>query len=204
MSSTEPAVFIVDDDDAMRDALQVLIRSAGMQAQAYSGAEEFLENYVPQRTGCLLLDVRMPGMDGIKLQEKLAAERIDIPIVFISGHGDIPMAVRAMQKGAVDFIAKPFREQVLLDTVRRAIQRDAQRRCRQADRAAVEDRLATLVPREREVLDLVVAGKRNKVIAAELGLSHKTIEYHRGKIMAKMQAESTADLVRMVLAIRGS
>ena len=199
MPSTEPAVFIVDDDDAMRDALQVLMRSAGMKPQAYSGAEEFLENYAPEQAGCLLLDVRMPGMDGIELQEKLATKRIDIPIVFISGHGDIPIAVRAMQRGAVDFIAKPFREQIVLDTIRRAMQRDAQRRRQRADRAAVEGRLATLVPREREVLDLVVTGKRNKVIAAELGLSHKTIEYHRGKIMAKMQAESVAHLVRMVL-----
>lgn len=203
MVTTEPTVFIVDDDDAMRDALQVLLRSVGMQAYAYAAAEEFLAHFVSEQAGCLLLDVRMPGMDGIELQRQLAARKINIPIIFLTGHGDMTMAVQAMQHGAVDFIAKPFREQALLDSIKCAIERDAHTRRRQAERATTDHRMTSLTTREREVLDLVVAGKHNKAIAAELGLSHKTIEFHRKRIMAKMQAESSMHLLRMVLKADG-
>lgn len=203
MSTTEPTVFIVEDDDAMRDALQVLVRSVGMRTYAYAAAEEFLARFVSEQAGCLLLDVRMPGIDGLELQRQLAAREVNIPIIFLTGHGDVPMAVQAMQQGAVDFITKPFREQALLDSIKRAVERDAHRRRRQAECAGINSRLASLTTREREVLDLVVAGRHNKAIAAKLGLSHKTIEFHRKRIMAKMQAESSMHLLRMVLKADG-
>jgi RNA polymerase sigma factor (sigma-70 family) len=194
-------VFIIDDDEAMRDVLRVLIQSVGMRAETYASAEGFLEHFDPTGAACLILDVRMPGMDGLELQQKLIEDRIDIPIVFLTGHGDMDLGVRVMKSGAVDCIAKPFREQTLLDSVKRAIEQDAQRRRRSADRAVVESRLASLTAREREILDLVIAGRENKAIASQLGLSHKTIEFHRSKILRKMQAAGVIDLVRMTLSL---
>lgn len=201
MPNARPTVFVVDDDEAMRDALKVLFKSVGMKVEAYASGGEFLERFDPAQPGCLLLDVRMPDMDGLELQRRLAEERLDIPIVFVTGHGDMELAVEAVQAGAVDCLAKPFREQALLESVKRAIEQDARRRNERAHRAAGEARLASLTAREREILDLMITGRENKTIAADLGLSHKTIEYHRNKILRKMKAANIIDLVRMTLQI---
>ncbi len=199
MPSTAPTVFVVDDDRATRDALDVLFKSVRMKVRAYASAEAFLANYDAVQPGCLVLDVRMPGIDGLQLQEKLAARQIDIPIIFLTAYGDVPTAVQAMKQGAVDFMTKPPHGHALLDAVKGAIKRDTESRRRRAKNASARARLATLGTREREVLDLVLTGKHNKAIAAELGLSHKTIEFHRAKIMEKMQAGSVAGLVRTAL-----
>ncbi|MDE2220638.1 MAG: response regulator transcription factor [Gammaproteobacteria bacterium] len=192
-------VFIVDDDEAVRSSVRFLIRSVGLQAQVYPSAQEFLAVYDPRHPGCLLLDVRMPGMSGLELQQELNRRGATIPVVFISGHGDVPMAVEAMQQGAFDFLQKPFRDQDLLDRVQRALTRDAESRARLAARAEIASRLATLTPRESEVLQLITRGKANKVVGAELGVSQRTVEIHRAHVMEKMNASSLAELVRMVL-----
>ena len=197
--SPEPTVFIVDDDDGVRKGLTLLLTSVGLKVETFSGAHEFLRAFHPARPGCLVLDVRMPGMSGLELQEKLRSDGIETPVIILTGHGDVPMAVRAVQTGAVDFIEKPFREQVLLDRIQQALLQDAKRRQDRADRKAVQDRLTALTRREREVLKLVVAGKHNRDIAEALGVTVKTIEFHRSKIMQKTQADSVAELVRMVL-----
>jgi len=199
MLSAEPVVFVVDDDHAMRDAVSELLNSVGLKVCAYACADDFLLDYNPNQPGCLLLDIRMPGMDGLELQESLRTRQHSLPIVFLTGYGDVPMAVRAMQEGAIDFIEKPFREQTLLKSVRKALQEEADHRTREARTADISARLASLTQRERQVLDLVVEGKHNKEIASLLELSHKTIEFHRSKIMSKMAAESIADLVRAAL-----
>ena len=192
-------VYIVDDDDAVRSSLRLLIRSVGLPAEAHASAQDFLAAYDPRDAGCLLLDVRMPGMSGLDLQQELNRRGATIPVVFITGHGDVPMAVEAMQQGAFDFLQKPFRDQDLLDRVHRALARDAESRARLAERAGIRARLATLTPRELEVMDLITRGKANKVIGAELGVSQRTVEIHRAHVMEKMHASSLAELVRMVL-----
>lgn len=197
--SSEPTVFVVDDDDALRDQLSFTVKSVGFEVETFASAEGFLESFDPARPGCLVLDVRMAGMDGLELQEKLAAERTALPIIMISGHGDIPMVVSAVQAGAVDFLEKPFREQALLDRIRTAIERDARARRAQAGNTEIQVRLASLTKREAQILELLVAGKSNKVIAKELFISHKTVESHRTRIMDKTQAANVADLVRMAV-----
>jgi FixJ family two-component response regulator len=192
-------VYIVDDDDAVRGSLRLLIRSVGLPAQVHASAQEFLSAYDPQDPGCLLLDVRMPGMSGLDLQQELNRRGATIPVVFITGHGDVPMAVEAMQQGAFDFLQKPFRDQDLLDRVQRALARDAESRGRLAARAEIHARRATLTPREVEVMGLITRGKANKVIGADLGVSQRTVEIHRAHVMEKMRASSLAELVRMVL-----
>ena len=192
-----PTVFIVDDDPAIRFAMQALMDSVNVQHEIYGTGDEFLEKVEQHRPGCLVLDIRMPGLGGLELQEELIARGSTLPIIFITGHGDVPMAVEAMQKGAVDFIQKPFRDQDLLDRVREALLTDKERRKEQEKHAEVEKRLARLTNREREVFDLVVTGKPNKVIAYELGVSQRTVEIHRARVMEKMQAKSLADLVKM-------
>ncbi len=194
-----PSVYIVDDDEAVRGALRFLIRSVGLAAQAYASAQDFLTAYHRNDPGCLLLDVRMPGMSGLDLQQELNRRGATIPVVFITGHGDVPMAVEAMQHGAFDFLQKPFRDQDLLDRVQRAMARDAESRARLAARAEIRARLSTLTPRETEVLVLITRGKANKVVGAELGVSQRTVEIHRAHVMEKMRASSLAELVRMVL-----
>ena len=171
--------------------------SVDVQHEIYGSGDEFLEKVSEQRPGCLVLDIRMPGLGGLELQEELISRGSTLPIIFITGHGDVPMAVEAMQKGAVDFIQKPFRDQDLLDRVREALLTDKERREQQEKHAEVEKRLARLTNREREVFDLVVTGKPNKVIAYELGVSQRTVEIHRARVMEKMQARSLADLVKM-------
>jgi FixJ family two-component response regulator len=199
MKALPPQVFVVDDDEAVRSSLRMLIRSVGLQAQAFATAQEFLRLYDPRQPGCLLLDVRMPGMSGLELQQELNRRGATIPVIFITGHGDVPMAVEAMQHGAFDFLQKPFRDQDLLDRVQRAMVQDAQSRAGLAMRAEIKARMASLTPRESEVLRLVTSGKANKVVGAELGVSQRTVEIHRAHVMEKMQARSLAELVRMVL-----
>lgn len=194
----EPTVFVVDDDQAMRNSLKWLIESVGMRVETYGSADDFMRHYYPGRAGCLLLDVRMPGMSGLDLQDHLARESIRIPVIIITGHGDVPMAVRAMKSGAVDFIEKPFNDELLLDSIRNALAADLEQRSHQAERARIATRLAQLTPREYEVMEKVAAGMSNKQIALDLGVSAKTVEAHRARVMEKMEADSLADLVRMV------
>ncbi len=194
-------VFVVDDDSAMRNSLRWLIESIGMPVEVFASADEFVKRYVPGRAGCLLLDVRMPGMSGLELQEYLNQNQIHIPIIIITGHGDVQMAVRAMKAGADDFIEKPFNDEVLLDAIRNAMQRDREYRDSQAARAEIAARLACLTPREHEVMGMVTEGKSNKEIANLLGVSSKTIEAHRARVMEKMAARSLAELVRMAIQV---
>lgn len=196
---TEPTVFIVDDDQAVARSLRWLIETVGLKVATFASAQAFLDGYDASKQGCLVLDVRMPGMSGLELQERLAAQRIHVPIIFITGHGDVQMAVRAVQTGAFDFVEKPFNDQDLLDRIQKAIVFDAKQRGRDLQQAQLRALFASLTPREREVLDLVVEGKSNKAIANSFGLSAKTVEVHRAKMMEKMQARSIADLVKMAM-----
>jgi two-component system response regulator FixJ len=198
MDPDTPLVYVVDDDDALRDALGLLLSSVGLASKGCASALEFLETYDPGQHACLLADIRMPGMSGLDLQEELLQRGAHIPLIFITGHGDVPMAVEAMKRGAVDFLQKPFRDQDLLDRISEALAADAQRR--QADRssAKVQQRLSNLTPREAEVMQRVVAGQANKVIALDLGVSQRTVEIHRARVMQKMGTRSLAELVRLV------
>lgn len=194
---SQPTVFIVDDDQAIRSSLQWLIESVGLNVECFSSAEAFLDSYYPGRSGCLLLDVRMPGMSGLELQEYLQQQDIRIPVIIITGHGDVPMAVRAMKSGATDFIDKPFNDELLLDSIRNALSQDEHQRDKQSKLAELAVRLSHLTPREKEVMDMVTLGQSNKEIANTLGVSAKTVEAHRAKVMEKMEANSLAELVRM-------
>jgi len=196
-TGADATVFVVDDDASVRKALARLIRSAGMTARPFPTAEAFLAESHLEPASCLVLDVRLPGLNGLQLQEALNQKGYPLAIIFITGHGDVPMSVRAMKAGAVDFLQKPFEDSDLLDAIRRAIARSRDAFAKQAESARVQGRYDTLTPREREVLSLVVAGRLNKQIAGELGAAEKTIKIHRGRVMAKMQAASLADLVRM-------
>ncbi|MBL8471531.1 MAG: response regulator transcription factor [Rhodocyclaceae bacterium] len=197
----EGTVHIVDDEADVREALALLVRSVGLAAASYASAYDFLQRYRPGAAGCAVFDVRMPGMSGLDLQEKLRRDGIALPIIFMTGHGDVPMAVRAMRAGALDFIEKPFNDQEMLDRIQAAIARDAEARDAAADLRQVAARHADLTPREREVMQLIVAGRLNKQIADELGLSTRTVELHRAHLMEKMQADSLSHLVRMALAL---
>ncbi|WP_296807776.1 response regulator transcription factor [Thiocapsa sp.] len=197
--TTDATVFVVDDDQAMRTSLKWLIESTGMSVQTYESADVFLASYYPGRAGCLLLDVRMPGMSGLELQSYLAREGYRLPVILITGHGDVSMAVKAMKAGAIDFIEKPFHDEDLLRSIRRALDDDQRQRAGQAARADIAARLAELTPREHEVMAMVTDGKSNKDIAAALGVSAKTVEAHRARVMEKMRADSLAELVRMAL-----
>ena len=197
----EPTVFIVDDDAMIRMAMQALMDSVDLRHEILPSADEFLARHGDQQTpGCLVLDIRMPGLGGLELQDALLERGNEIPIVFITGHGDVPMAVEAMQKGAVDFIQKPFRDQELLDRIHLALRTDEERRAEAHRIDEVQTLIDRLTQREHEVFDLVVTGKPNKVIAYELGVSQRTVEIHRARVMEKMRARSLADLVRMHIA----
>lgn len=198
-----PTVFIVDDDDAVRDSLSWLMKSVGLSVEALASAQAFLETYHPERPGCLLLDIRMPGLSGLDLQEKLQEKGVLLPVIFISGHADVPMAVRALKAGAFDFIEKPFNDQLLLECVQRAIEHDLAQRRQFAEREDIVARLAQLTPREGQVLELVIQGAPNKIISRELGVSLKTVEAHRARVMDKLKAGSATELVRLVLLARG-
>ena len=196
-----PTVFITDDDPAIRDAVGLLLRANGLGVETFASAMDFLESDAVQRPGCLLLDVRMPGMSGLDLQKRLHALGCRTPIIFMTGHGDVPMAIRAMKAGAFDFVEKPFQAQTLLNRIHEALALDAEERRRQAQRNEVSARMALLSPREHEVMERVAAGQYNKVIAAELGISISTVEIHRKRVMEKLQAASLSDLIRMLALI---
>jgi FixJ family two-component response regulator len=194
-------VHVVDDDDAVRSSLRLLLKSVGLPTVAHASAHEFLAASDGDQPGCLVLDVRMPGMSGIELQAELNQRGAIIPVIFISGHGDIPMAVEAIQHGAFDFLQKPFRDQDLIDRVQRALASDAEHRQLLQQRETLRQRFDLLTPREQEVLQLVTQGKANKVMAGDLGVSQRTVEIHRARVMEKMGAQSLAQLVRMVLEL---
>lgn len=197
--SKEPIVYIVDDDQAMVESLTWIIESIGLKSKAFTRAQEFLDAYHPDQHGCMLLDVRMPGMSGPELQAKLNAFGATLPIIFISGHGDVPLAVRVMKAGAVDFLTKPFNDQVLIESINKALRLDKANREKQQESAQAEAKFALLSPREVQVLQGIVAGKQNKVISAELNISLKTVEAHRASVMKKMSVKSVPELVKLVL-----
>ena len=197
MTETKALVFVVDDDPSMRRSLDTLLRSIGLDVQLFSSAQEFMPAKRPDLPGCIVLDVRLPGMSGLTFQEELAKSGIALPVIFITGHGDVPMTVRAMKAGAVEFLTKPFREQELVGAVKQALLRDLEFRKHRSETLELRERLGTLTPRERQVLALVVDGLLNKQVAGELGTTELTIKVHRGRVMRKMKAASLADLVRM-------
>ena len=199
MKECAPVVFIVDDDEAVRSSLRLLLKSVGLVPSALASAREFLDKYDPAQPGCLVLDVRMPEMSGLELQEQLNLKGAVLPVIFITGHGDVPMAVEAMQAGACDFLQKPFRDQDLIDRIQRALDKDRTNRAALNERTLIRERLQSLTPREREVLAMVTSGKANKIMAADLGVSQRTVEIHRARVMEKMRAASLAQLVRMVM-----
>jgi FixJ family two-component response regulator len=197
MAEAEPIVFVIDDDPSVRRAIRRLIGSVGLQVELFGSAREFLHSRRPDAPSCLVLDIRLPGISGLDFQCELAAANIHIPIIFITAHGDIPMTVRAMKAGAVEFLTKPFHDQDLLDAIHVALERDRAKRKQEAEIATLLQRWESLTPREREVLPLVVSGLLNKQIAAEIGTSETTVKVHRGQLMRKMGADSLAELVRL-------
>lgn len=202
MTQSETQVYVVEDDPSMRNALKNLLKSVGLHAKLFASAQEFLSAEKPDIVSCLILDVRLPGISGLDLQRELSRSNNHIPIIFITAHGDIPMSVRAMKAGAVEFLTKPFRDQDLLDAIQVALDRDRVRRAREHHVASLHSRLKSLTARERELLSWVVSGRPNKEIAAELGMSEITVKVHRGNLMRKMQAPSFADLVRMAADLK--
>jgi len=198
MSEPESIVFVIDDDPSVQRAMKRLIGCVGLQVELFGSAQEFLASRLPNVSSCLVLDIRLPGISGLDLQRQLAKANIQIPIIFITAHGDIPMTVRAMKAGAVEFLTKPFRNQDVLDAVQIALERDRTRRLKEAEITTLRQRYESLSPREREVVVRVVSGMLNKQIAAEIGITENTVKAHRSRAMEKMQAESLADLVKMV------
>ncbi len=203
MTDSDPTVFVVDDDPGVTDAIRLLLRSVGLQSEAFRSANDFLETYDPDRTGCLVLDVRMPGMSGLNLQERLHQMGSTLPIIFVTAHGDVPMAVEAVKAGAVDFVQKPFRDQDLLDKIQQALGKHAQVQAEQRELKEIHSRIHSLTTREREVMELVVDGVPNKKIAGSLGISQRTVEIHRARVMEKMKVRSVSRLVQQAMKVRG-
>ena len=204
MSGPEPVVFIVDDDDAVRRFLSGLIESVELPVEAYASAQDFLTAYQPGRPGCLVLDVRMPGMSGLELQRELAERAIDLPVIVLTGHGNVQVAVHAMKAGAVDFVEKPFDNELLLDRIQKAVAESVRADGERVKRNEIANRMRLLSPRERQVLDLVVAGETNKGVARHLDISERTVEIHRANVMRKMRARSLAELVLMAAGGQGT
>ena len=204
MSTVTPIVFIVDDDVSVRESLELLIRNEGWRAETFPSAQEFLDHPRTALPSCLILDVSLPGLNGLELQQRVAAERTDMPIIFITGHGDIPMTVRAMKAGAIEFLTKPFSDEALLKAIRQALQRSRLALSHEAEIRELRNRYALLTPRERQVMALVVSGLLNKQIGGELGISEITVKAHRGQVMQKMKADSLASLVRIAARLRSA
>jgi two-component system, LuxR family, response regulator FixJ len=202
--AAEVIVHVIDDDEAVRQSIEFLLRTSGVMARTYDSASAFLDVLPTVESGCIITDVRMPGISGIELLRRLGEMRIRIPVIVITGHGDVPLAVEAMKNGAVDFLEKPFEDELLLASVRSALNRSQENAARDAERAEVEARLATLTNREREVLEGLVAGKPNKIIAFDLAISPRTVEIYRANVMTKMEAASLSELVRMTLVVGNS
>lgn len=201
MTESAPCIYLVEDDDAVRDSLQMVLESVGHRVEAFVNADQFMAAYTPDLAGCLVLDIRMPGMNGMELQRQLNELNSILPIIFVTGHGDVPMAVEAMQQGAVDFVQKPYREQELLDKITQALALDGKNRDSLLQRQAILESMQTLTPRERDVIKLMVEGKANKVIAIDLEISQRTVEIHRARVMDKLNANSLAHLVRMYMVV---
>jgi FixJ family two-component response regulator len=197
MNPAESAVYVVDDDVSVRTALGRLLKSVGVTVKTFSSAQEFLNQATPEESGCLIVDLRMPGMSGLDLQDQLNVRQLSLPVIFLTGYGTVPASVRAMKAGAVDFLEKPVDDQTLLDAVLKALERDRRARLNQAEVQAIKQRVASLTPREYEVLTFIISGSLNKQVAAELGTTEKTIKVHRARIMEKMQCSSLAELVRL-------
>ena len=197
MATAKPIVFIVDDDAWVRESLETLIRDEGLQPETFASAQEFLDRPRVSTPSCLVLDISLPGLNGLELQKRVAAERTDMPIIFITGHGDIPMSVGAMKAGAVEFLTKPFNDEVLLAAIREALERSRLALAQEAEMQEIRERYASLTPRERDVMALVVSGLLNKQVAGDLGITESTVKAHRGQVMQKMKANSVADLVKM-------
>jgi RNA polymerase sigma factor (sigma-70 family) len=204
MSEPESIVFVVDDDPSVRRAMKRLIECVGLHVELFGSAQEFLASELPRVSSCLVLDIRLPGISGLNLQRQLAKANIQIPIIFLTAHGDIPMSVRAMKAGALEFLTKPFRDQDLLDAIQLALERDQARRRQDSEIAVLREHFESLSPREREVVAMVVSGMLNKQIAAQIGISENTVKVHRSRAMEKMQANSLADLVRIIQRLHAS
>jgi len=198
MSNEEPLVYVIDDDEAVRDSLSILLESVGLAHEVHGSALDFLDAFDPDRHACIVTDIRMPGMSGLELQQRLLESRCDAPLIFITGHGDVPMAVTAMKRGAADFIQKPFRDQELIDRIHQALKQDKARRAARQEEREIRERIKTLTPREAEVMERVVSGQANKVIAMDLGVSQRTVELHRARVMRKLRMRSLAELVQAV------
>ncbi|WP_372971040.1 response regulator FixJ [Marinobacter sp.] len=202
MTNTQQTVYVVEDDEAVRDSLELLLKSDGKPVSTYDNANAFLKDYSEKMAGCIVLDIRMPGMDGMELQKKLNEKHSILPIIFVTGHGDVPMAVDAMKEGAVDFIQKPYREEALLQKIEAALEQDREQRKTLGEKQEILRRVKSLTPREHEIMDRMIAGQANKVIAIELEISQRTVEIHRSRVMHKMGTHSLAHLVRMVLSVK--
>lgn len=202
MTETRQTVYVVEDDEAVRDSLELLLKSDGKPVSTYDNANAFLKDYSEKMAGCIVLDIRMPGMDGMELQKKLNEKHSILPIIFVTGHGDVPMAVDAMKEGAVDFIQKPYREEALLQKIEAALEQDREQRKTLGEKQEILRRVKSLTPREHEIMDRMIAGQANKVIAIELEISQRTVEIHRSRVMHKMGTHSLAHLVRMILSVK--
>jgi len=202
MTEIQQTVYVVEDDEAVRDSLELLLKSDSKPVKTYESANAFLKDYSDKMAGCIVLDIRMPGMDGMELQKKLNEKHSILPIIFVTGHGDVPMAVDAMKEGAVDFIQKPYREEALLEKIEAALEQDQEQRKSLDEKQEIIRRVKSLTPREREIMDRMIAGQANKVIAIELEISQRTVEIHRSRVMHKMGTHSLAHLVRMVLSVK--
>jgi len=202
-AAADKTIFVVDDDQAVRESLRWLISSVGLKVETYASAQDFLDDYSPDRPGCVLVDVRMPAMNGLELQKHLAEKPHCLPVIMVTGHGDVQMAVRAMKDGAFDFIEKPYNDQILLDLVQKAVRECDRRRTEVIGHREIQDLIDTLTPRERQVMDMIVEGNTNKQIAHALTISDKTVEAHRAKVMEKLEAPSLADLIRKSLTLHG-